>query len=56
MEVMLEGWCAVPARQCLVADHVRVLPVFWAAQSISGWHAANADHREYHQRTETYPS
>jgi hypothetical protein len=38
------------------ADHVRVLRVFWAAQSISGWHAANADHREYHQRTETYPS
>jgi len=24
-------------------------PVFWAAQSVSGWHANNADHREHHQ-------
>jgi hypothetical protein len=30
--------------------------VFWAAQSVTGWHAANADNREHHQPTETYPS
>jgi hypothetical protein len=30
--------------------------VFWAAQSISGWHAANADNREHHQPLESYPS
>jgi hypothetical protein len=30
--------------------------VFWAAQSVSGWHAANADNREHHQATETYPN
>ena len=22
--------------------------LFWAAQSITGWHAANADNREHH--------
>jgi len=30
--------------------------VFWAAQSVSGWHAANADNREHHQPAESYPS
>jgi hypothetical protein len=30
--------------------------VFWAAQSISGWHAANADNRQHHQPLETYPN
>jgi hypothetical protein len=30
--------------------------VFWAAQSVTGWHAANADNREHHQPTETYPN
>jgi hypothetical protein len=34
---------------------VGCLLVFWAAQSVSGWHAANADHREHHQPLETYP-
>jgi hypothetical protein len=33
-----------------------VFLVFWAAQSVSGWHAANADHREHHQLLETYPN
>jgi hypothetical protein len=28
--------------------------VFWAAQSVSGWHAANADHREHQQPPESY--
>jgi hypothetical protein len=28
--------------------------VFWAAQSVSGWHAANADHREHQQAPESY--
>jgi hypothetical protein len=30
--------------------------VFWAAQSISGWHAANADNHEHHQPAESYPN
>jgi hypothetical protein len=30
--------------------------VFWVAQSLSGWHAANADNREHHQPLETYPA
>ena len=34
----------------------RFFLVFWAAQSISGWHAANADNREHHQPLESYPS
>jgi hypothetical protein len=29
--------------------------VFWAAQSITGWHVANADNREHHQPLERYP-
>ena len=29
--------------------------VFWAAQSVSGWHAANADNREHRQPLESYP-
>ena len=29
--------------------------VFWVAQSITGWHAANADNREHHQPLERYP-
>src|SRR5919204_5882943 len=29
--------------------------VFWAAQSVSGWHAANADDRQHHQPLESYP-
>ena len=33
-----------------------VFLAFWAAQSVSGWHAANADHREHHQPLETYPN
>jgi hypothetical protein len=30
--------------------------VFWAAQSVSGWHADNADNRQHHQPLETYPN
>jgi len=29
--------------------------LFWAVQSVSGYHAANADNREHHQPLETYP-
>jgi hypothetical protein len=29
--------------------------VLWAAQSITGFHAANADNRQHHQPLETYP-
>jgi len=29
--------------------------VFWAAQSVTGWHSANADNREHHQPLERYP-
>jgi hypothetical protein len=29
---------------------------FWAAQSITGFHAANADNRQHHQPQETYPN
>jgi hypothetical protein len=29
--------------------------VFWVAQSISGFHAANADNRQHHQPPESYP-
>jgi hypothetical protein len=28
--------------------------LFWAAQSVSGWHAANADKRQHHQPLEAY--
>jgi hypothetical protein len=28
--------------------------LFWAAQSLTGWHAANADNRQYHQPLERY--
>jgi Domain of unknown function (DUF6766) len=30
--------------------------MFWVLQSITGWHAANADNRQHHQRVETYRS
>jgi hypothetical protein len=30
--------------------------VFWAAQSLSGWHANNADNREHHQPPQSYRS
>jgi hypothetical protein len=30
--------------------------LFWAAQSVTGWHAANADHRQHQQPPENYPS
>jgi len=30
--------------------------VLWAAQSVSGWHTANADNREHHQPAVSYPS
>jgi hypothetical protein len=30
--------------------------VLWAAQSITGFHAANADNRQHHQPLETYPN
>jgi hypothetical protein len=30
--------------------------VLWAAQSVSGFHAANADNRQHHQPLETYPN
>ena len=33
-----------------------VFLAFWAAQIVSGWHAANADHREHHQLLESYPN
>jgi hypothetical protein len=30
--------------------------VLWAAQSVTGFHAANADNRQHHQPLETYPN
>jgi hypothetical protein len=33
-----------------------VFLLFWAAQSVSGYHAANADNREHHQPRETFLS
>jgi Domain of unknown function (DUF6766) len=30
--------------------------MLWALQSVTGWHAANADNREHHQPVETYRS
>jgi uncharacterized protein DUF6766 len=30
--------------------------VLWAAQSVTGFHAANADNREHHQPLGTYPN
>jgi hypothetical protein len=30
--------------------------VFWAAQSVTGWHAANADNQQHHQPVESYPN
>jgi hypothetical protein len=30
--------------------------VFWAAQSITGFHAANADNQQHHQPLESYPN